>query len=160
MLQIYWLHCFKNMQPSWVSLIDNVGKLSNCFSINQLVGVNITLKNKLKPLQNVRFFNPTSRIGALAIVICTYWSMTTKMNGLLWQVLLFHLFLAHHPPSLLSEYGNIDHLAWLLNLTIKSFKKYLALCILGIWLFYKLTVFMGRRAWDLSWAGARCKNCK
>ena len=25
-------------QPNWLSLIDNKGKLSNCFSINQLAG--------------------------------------------------------------------------------------------------------------------------
>ena len=31
-------------QPSWLSLIDNEGELSNCFSINQLVGQNIILK--------------------------------------------------------------------------------------------------------------------
>ena len=32
------------MWESWLSLIDNEGKLSNCFSINQLVVQNIILK--------------------------------------------------------------------------------------------------------------------
>ena len=33
-------------QPSWLSLIENKGKLSNFFSINQLVGQNIILKKQ------------------------------------------------------------------------------------------------------------------
>ena len=33
-------------QPSWLSLINNDSKLSNCFSINQLVGQNSILKKR------------------------------------------------------------------------------------------------------------------
>ena len=33
-------------QPRWLSLVNNEGELSNCFSINQVVGQNIISKNQ------------------------------------------------------------------------------------------------------------------
>ena len=43
-------------QPSWLSFIDNKGKLSNCFSINQLVGQNIILKKRTETSVKLEFF--------------------------------------------------------------------------------------------------------
>ena len=40
-------HLVNEAEPCWLLLIDNEGKLSNCFSINQLVRLNI-LKKRTK----------------------------------------------------------------------------------------------------------------
>ena len=44
--QVVYEQIINEAQLSWLSLIDNEGKLSNCFSINQLVGQNVILKNR------------------------------------------------------------------------------------------------------------------
>ena len=43
--------------PSWLSLIDNKGELSNCFSINQLIRHNIILKKSIETTAKCEFFS-------------------------------------------------------------------------------------------------------
>ena len=45
------------MQLSWLSFIDNEGKLVNCFSVNQLVGQNIILKKQIETFANCNVFD-------------------------------------------------------------------------------------------------------
>ena len=43
-------------QLSWLSLIDNEVELSNCFSINQLVGQNTISRKQIETLVKREFF--------------------------------------------------------------------------------------------------------
>ena len=55
-------------QPSWLSFIDSEGKLSNCFSINQLVGLNIILKKRTETLVVAIVFEFENRFLLLLVV--------------------------------------------------------------------------------------------